>query len=98
MADEVSTETGGDVAAVRDCTETLRELDVFLDGELSTDQQAAIRHHLGGCMDCLGAFDFHAELKIVVREKCNNDEMPPGLLAKIEMCFGTDFDGDGQIG
>jgi hypothetical protein len=30
--------------------------------------------------------------------KCNNDEMPEGLLARIEMCFDTDFDGDGVIG
>ena len=49
-------------------------------------------------MDCLQAFDFHAELRTVVREKCRNDEIPPGLLAKIEQCFGEDFDGDGVIG
>jgi mycothiol system anti-sigma-R factor len=95
MDDEVNT---AQASGPRDCSETLRELDVFLDGELSEDQQAAIRHHLNGCMDCLGAFDFHAELKTVVAQKCQNDEMPPGLLAKIELCFGTDFDGDGQIG
>ena len=81
-----------------DCAQTLRELDIVLDGELSEHQQEAIRHHLDGCMDCLGAFDFHAELKIVVAQKCNNDEMPPDLLGKIERCFGTDFDGDGTIG
>jgi len=80
------------------CSETIKELDVFLDGELSESQRDAIRHHLDGCMDCLGAFDFHAELKIVIAEKCNNDEMPPGLLSKIEKCFGIDFDGDGVIG
>jgi len=87
-----------DEPEIRDCAETLRELDVFLDGELSQHQQAAIRHHLDGCMDCLGAFDFHAELKIVIAQKCNNDEMPTDLLEKIERCFGTDFDGDGRIG
>jgi len=81
-----------------DCAETIRELDMFLDGELSDQQRDAIRHHLDGCMDCLGAFDFHAELKIVVAEKCHNDEMPPGLMGKIERCFAIDFDGDGQIG
>ena len=97
MADQTNDGTD-DVVATRDCNETLRELDVFLDGELSDDQLAAIKHHLDGCMDCLGAFDFHAELKIVVREKCNNDEMPPDLLSKIEMCFGADLDGDGTIG
>ena len=94
MNDEVSAATG----ETRDCSQTLRELDVFLDGELSDDQQSAIRHHLDGCMDCLGAFDFHAELKSVVAAKCQSDDMPPDLLAKIELCFGTDFDGDGLIG
>jgi hypothetical protein len=49
-------------------------------------------------MDCLQAFDFHAELRTVIRAKCSNDEMPPGLLSKIELCFGEDFDGDGRIG
>jgi len=96
MSDDATTTT--DEPVVRDCAETLRELDLFLDGELSRHQQAAIRHHLDGCMDCLGAFDFHAELKIVIAQKCNSDEMPSGLLEKIERCFGTDFDGDGKIG
>lgn len=81
-----------------DCNETIRELDTFLDDELSADARAQIRRHLDGCIDCLQAFDFHAELKIVIARKCNNDEMPPGLLARIEQCFDTDFDDDGVIG
>ena len=79
------------------CAETLRELDLFLDAELS-GAHATIRHHLDGCPDCLGAFDFHAELKQVVAKKCQEDEMPADLLLKIERCFNTDFDGDGLIG
>jgi anti-sigma factor (TIGR02949 family) len=81
-----------------DCNETLRELEAFLDGELTHDTQHAIRAHLDGCLDCLQAFDFHAELRIVIAEKCHRDEMPPGLLSKIEQCFGEDLDGDGNIG
>jgi mycothiol system anti-sigma-R factor len=81
-----------------DCNETIRELDSFLDDELSTGARDQIRHHLEGCVDCLQAFDFHAELKAVIARKCNNDEMPPGLLARIESCFDTDFDGDGSVG
>ena len=71
-----------------DCNETLRELEAFLDQELSDETHHAIRSHLEGCPDCLQAFDFHAELKIVVAQKCRNDEMPPGLLLRIEQCFG----------
>ena len=81
-----------------DCKQTLRELDAFLDDELSPTTRERIHNHLDGCVDCLQAFDFQAELKQVIRRKCNTDEMPPGLLAKIEMCFNEDFDGDGIIG
>lgn len=81
-----------------DCEATLRELDVFLDEELSDDARRSITAHLDDCPDCFGAFDFHAELKQVIREKCRNEEMPADLLARIERCFSTDFDGDGAIG
>ena len=81
-----------------DCVATLRELDVFLDGELSDEAQSGIRHHLDDCPDCNHAFDFHAELKSVIQKKCNDEEMPPDLLSRIEQCFNTDFDGDGKIG
>ncbi len=80
-----------------DCNETLHELNAFLDGELTPDLHGQITDHLTGCTDCHQAFDFHAELKAVIRVKCLNDEMPAGLLAKIEHCFNTDFDGDGTI-
>jgi anti-sigma factor (TIGR02949 family) len=80
------------------CRETIRELDAFLDGELSDDVREHIHDHLGECLDCHQAFDFHAELKQAIRRKCSNDEMPPGLLGRIEMCFDEDFDGDGIIG
>jgi mycothiol system anti-sigma-R factor len=81
-----------------DCKQTLRELDAFLDDELSSTTREQIHGHLEGCTDCLQTFEFHAELKAVIRRKCSNDELPPGLLAKIEMCFNEDFDGDGVIG
>ena len=80
------------------CNETIRELDAFLDGELPNDVRDHIHEHLDQCLDCLQAFDFQAELKQAIRRKCQNDEMPPGLLGRIEMCFDEDFDGDGVIG
>lgn len=81
-----------------DCNETLRELDAFLDEELSDEVRVHIHEHLDGCYDCLQAFEFHAELKLAIRRKCSSDEMPAGLLSKIERCFDTDFDGDGVVG
>ena len=80
------------------CNETIRELDAFLDGELPDDVRAHIHMHLDSCMDCLQAFDFQAELKLAIRRKCSTDELPPGLIGRIEMCFDTDLDDDGIIG
>ena len=81
-----------------DCNETLRELDAYLDGELPDEVRFHIHDHLDGCLDCLQAYDFHAELKQAIRRKCSSDEMPSGLLGRIEQCFQADFDGDGLIG
>lgn len=81
-----------------DCNETLRDLEQFLDGEITPETRRGIQAHLNGCLDCLQAFDFHAELRIVIAEKCRHEELPAGLLARIERCFGEDFDGDGRIG
>lgn len=80
------------------CNETIRELDAFLDGELPDEVRAHIHAHLGSCMDCLQAFDFQAELKAAIRRKCSSDEMPAGLIGRIEQCFNADFDGDGVVG
>ena len=49
-----------------------------------------LQHELATYELLNAAFDFHAELKTVVARKCSNDEMPAGLMAKIERCFGLD--------
>ncbi len=81
-----------------DCMQTLRDLDVFLDDEITPETRTSIRHHLDGCPDCEHAFDFHAELKSVIQKKCLDEEMPADLLTRIEQCFDTDLDGDGAVG
>ena len=81
-----------------DCNETLRELEQFLDQELTEHARDTIHSHLEGCPDCLQAFDFHAELRVVIAQKCRNDEMPPGLMSKIANCFGPDFGAEDAAG
>ena len=70
-----------------DCNETLRELEPFLDDELSEDNRRLVHSHLEGCPDCHQAFDFHAELKAVISEKCRGDELPLGLADRIRACL-----------
>jgi mycothiol system anti-sigma-R factor len=72
-----------------DCGEILRELEPYLDRELSAEEWTAVQGHLDGCLDCLHVYDFHAELRMIISKKCGQDALPPGLLAKIEQCFGT---------
>lgn len=81
-----------------DCDKTLHELQTYLDGELDPAIQEFVDTHLNTCTDCLQAFDFHAEFKQVVRQKCRSDELPASLVAKIEQCWREDLDGDGLIG
>ena len=73
-----------------DCEETLRELEAFLDGELTADDLSLVRSHIDGCMDCLQAYDFYAELRVVIKQKCREQEVPPGLLDRVKSCFGDD--------
>ena len=65
-----------------DCNETLRELYGFLDGQLSDDDREHIRHHLDDCSPCLEAFDFEAELRLVIRNRCT-DQVPESLRSRI---------------
>jgi mycothiol system anti-sigma-R factor len=70
------------VADDADCSETLRELYTFLDGELTMERRARISGHLHGCNDCLEAFDFEAELKAVISMRCR-DEVPQSLRQRV---------------
>ena len=60
--------------------------------DLPDDDRLLVDQHLLECTDCLSAYDFQAELKIVIATKCRTDAMPTELLAKIESCFGIDAD------
>jgi mycothiol system anti-sigma-R factor len=71
-----------------DCEETLRELYVFLDGELDTTHRAHIKAHLDDCSDCLEAFDFEAELRMVIRSRCV-EQVPDALLRRIADAIGA---------
>ena len=61
-----------------DCEQALRTLYHFLDGELTPERRLAIQHHLDECSPCLEAFDFEAELKIVIA-RCCRDQVPEGF-------------------
>ena len=65
-----------------DCNETLRELYQYLDGDLTETDRNHIQHHLDDCSPCLEAFDFEADLRRVIANRCR-DEVPDDLRARI---------------
>jgi mycothiol system anti-sigma-R factor len=75
---ELDHEHGGEA----DCQEAIHTLYHFLDGELTEDRRLEIQRHLKECSPCLEAFDFEAELKIVIATKCR-DQVPPALMDRV---------------
>jgi mycothiol system anti-sigma-R factor len=73
-----------------DCNKTLRELQLYLDGELPAGERDHVLDHLNECLECYHAFDFQAELKQVIAKKCRTEEMPAGLMERIRQCFEPD--------
>lgn len=71
-----------------DCQETLKEIDRFLDAELTPAEKEDIMSHLSTCVDCQGTFEFHAEFRAVVKKKALADELPEGFLDRLKSCFG----------
>ena len=75
-----------------DCDDVLRELYEFLDDELTSHNRERIRHHLEACAHCFEAFDFEAELRVVIAQKCR-DQAPPGLLDRIRTAILAESQG-----
>ena len=73
----------GDLAGGSECRESLTELYGFLDGELTVERRQLIRLHLEGCHGCLEAYDFEAELRIVVSNCCREKQLPAGLRERV---------------
>ena len=54
----------------RECSEAVEVLYHFLDGQLTEERRILIKRHLDDCPPCLDAFDFEAELRVVIAHKC----------------------------
>jgi len=69
-------------SSVDDCREAVAELFEFLSGELTDERRVVIDKHLDDCSHCLDVFEFHAELRTVVSERCRT-ELPEGLKNRV---------------
>jgi mycothiol system anti-sigma-R factor len=62
-----------------DCQETARQLNGYVDRELSEEEVKQVRSHLDDCPPCQHCFEFQAELKRLVRKECSSEDTPERL-------------------
>lgn len=71
-----------DPTARHKCTDAVHRLYHFLDRELDDATMADVQRHLDECLPCLEAFDFEAELRLVIARKCR-DQVPEMVRIRI---------------
>jgi mycothiol system anti-sigma-R factor len=72
-----------------ECRAALHELYGYLDGELTDESRAAIHRHLDECQPCAEPYDFEAELREVIRRKCQ-EQVPASLMAKVQAALARE--------
>ena len=80
------------IVAGEECKDAIRELYTFLDGELTEARRQAISGHLDSCHSCLEAFEFEAELRLVVSHHCRAT-VPEALKERIATLIADDGSG-----
>jgi mycothiol system anti-sigma-R factor len=80
---------GGDGASDVDCGEAVRQLYVYLDGELTEERRVEISVHLDECGPCADAAGFEAELRAVISSRCK-DRVPESLIARVAAAIAAE--------
>jgi mycothiol system anti-sigma-R factor len=65
-----------------ECSEAVEVLYHYLDGQLTVERRILIQHHLDDCPPCLDAFDFEAELRVIIAHKCR-ERVPDELRQRV---------------
>lgn len=70
-----------------DCLEALKQIELYLDGELHGTLRAEIEEHLGACGPCTDHSEFQRRLKDLLRAKCGCHHVPPELAERVRSLF-----------
>jgi mycothiol system anti-sigma-R factor len=73
-----------------DCEHVLRQIELYLDGELIGVERVEIERHLGECSPCSGRSEFQRRLKEMLRAKCGCDDVPVEVLQRMRSLFALD--------
>jgi mycothiol system anti-sigma-R factor len=67
-----------------ECTETLLEVEAYLDGEVDQALAGRIKMHLSDCSPCADKAEFRKHLKELVQSKCTETDVPEALRTRIQ--------------
>ncbi len=70
-----------------DCQQVIRQIELYLDGELDRSIRIEIHEHLSGCYPCTDLSEFQVRLRALLRAKCGCDDVPPQLTERIRALF-----------
>ncbi len=65
-----------------DCDGCCRDLDTYLDGELSVESRAVFALHLEECEHCLEVQSFEVQMRLVVA-RCCTESVPEALRVRV---------------
>jgi mycothiol system anti-sigma-R factor len=69
-----------------DCDQVLREVEAYLDQELSDERREFIERHFATCSPCAKRADFQQRLRDIVARKCGHAHpMPESLFVRVRM-------------
>jgi mycothiol system anti-sigma-R factor len=66
-----------------DCEQALKDIELYLDGQLSEPMRSEVRSHLHGCPPCLDRAEFQRRLRELVAARCGCDEVPNHLMERL---------------
>ena len=66
-----------------DCSDCLKQLDRYLDRELTDEEIEEVRRHLTDCPPCEDRFRLEAHLKRLVKVCCDQGTAPAGLRERL---------------
>lgn len=72
-----------------DCEETLKQIELVLDGEADDGVQMVVQEHLSDCSPCMEKAEFRKHVKDLIHTKCAEHEIPSDLQSKIRELIRT---------
>jgi len=72
------------------CLMCVQALHPYIDRELDDDDIVQVHEHLEACRGCLHLYQFEASLRRLVKVRCQEQQAPDALRARINACLASE--------